>query len=207
VKKIVIASSKGGVGKTIIAVHLSDCLSDKNLKITLVDGDTNKSSTYWTNRIPAGDVGFTTKLVSQYQPSDEDLTIADLGGEWTPSHLAVIERANLTLVPTSPDALSVTATIYLCRQLERLKINYRIVLNNVPPFPSKAGLESRQYLESLKLTLLTSQLSRSSSYLRASLLGKTVRLLSEQERSAQKKQSLKAWQQVIDLSEEVEGLL
>lgn len=44
---IVIANSKGGVGKSTLAVHLAPWLNEQNHRVTLVDCDTQHSSSEW----------------------------------------------------------------------------------------------------------------------------------------------------------------
>ena len=44
---IAIANSKGGVGKSTIAVHLAAWLSEQGYGVTLADCDTQQSSSEW----------------------------------------------------------------------------------------------------------------------------------------------------------------
>ena len=44
---IVVANSKGGVGKSTIAVHLAAWLHEQGHKVTLADCDTQHSSSDW----------------------------------------------------------------------------------------------------------------------------------------------------------------
>ncbi|MCP9801804.1 ParA family protein, partial [Synechococcus sp. RedBA-s] len=44
---IVVANSKGGVGKSTLAVHLAAWLSHQGHRVTLADCDTQQSSSEW----------------------------------------------------------------------------------------------------------------------------------------------------------------
>ena len=46
---IVIANSKGGVGKSTIAVHLAAWLHEQGHSVTLADCDTQHSSSEWAS--------------------------------------------------------------------------------------------------------------------------------------------------------------
>jgi chromosome partitioning protein len=44
---ITVANSKGGVGKSTLAVHLAAWLYEQGCKVTLADCDTQQSSSEW----------------------------------------------------------------------------------------------------------------------------------------------------------------
>ena len=51
---IVVANSKGGVGKSTLAVHLAAWLHEQGHSVTLADCDTQHSSSDWTKEAMPG---------------------------------------------------------------------------------------------------------------------------------------------------------
>lgn len=96
-KRILIASSKGGVGKTMIAMHLADYLQTQKKRVVLIDADVNSSSVNWATR---SDLGFTVVSSDKYKPEDEDIAVVDMGCEWSSQHTELAKKTNLTIVPT-----------------------------------------------------------------------------------------------------------
>ena len=112
---IVVANSKGGVGKSTLAVHLAAWLHEQGHSVTLADCDTQHSSSEWAaEAIP--DV----KTVRLNDPDDildrlptlgqeTDFVIADGPGSNTETSRALLLRADLALVPCKASMLEVRA--------------------------------------------------------------------------------------------------
>jgi chromosome partitioning protein len=112
---IVIANSKGGVGKSTLAVHLAAWLNRQGHKVTLADCDTQQSSSEWI-REAAPDV----KAVRLDNPDvilndlpllaqDADFVIADGPGSQTETSRALLLRADMAIVPCKASMLEVRA--------------------------------------------------------------------------------------------------
>jgi len=112
---IVVANSKGGVGKSTIAVHLAAWLHEQGHTVTLADCDTQHSSSQWAKEaIP--DV----KAVTLADPDEildrlpalgqqSDYVVADGPGSNTETSRALLLRADLALVPCKASMLEVRA--------------------------------------------------------------------------------------------------
>jgi chromosome partitioning protein len=112
---IVVANSKGGVGKSTIAVHLASWLHEQGYSVTLADCDTQHSSSEWAKEaIP--DV----KAVRLVDPDDildrlpalgqqSEYVIADGPGSNTETSRALLLLADLALVPCKASMLEVRA--------------------------------------------------------------------------------------------------
>ena len=112
---IVIANSKGGVGKSTIAVHLAAWLHEQGHSVTLADCDTQHSSSEWAlEAIP--DVN-TVRLADPDEILDRlpilaqqaDFVIADGPGSNTETSRALLLRADLAIVPCKASMLEVRA--------------------------------------------------------------------------------------------------
>src|SRR5437016_141106 len=112
---IVIANSKGGVGKSTIAVHLAAWLHEQGHSVTLADCDTQHSSSEWAKEaIPE------VKAVRLADPDEildrlpalaqqTDFVVADGPGSNTETSRALLLRADLAIVPCKASMLEVRA--------------------------------------------------------------------------------------------------
>lgn len=112
---IVVANSKGGVGKSTLAVHLAAWLHEQGHKVTLADCDTQQSSSEWIREaIPE------IKAVRLDNPDiilnelpilaqDADFVVADGPGSQTETSRALLLRGDLAIVPCKASMLEVRA--------------------------------------------------------------------------------------------------
>jgi chromosome partitioning protein len=169
---ITIVGFKGGIGKTSAAVHLACYLQQKD-KTLLIDGDPNRSASSWAGRgkLPCDlcDEKSAVKLARGYEhividtkarPEAEDLD-------------ALVKGCDLMILPTTPDALALDALILMCKALPK-NANYKILLNIIPPKPSKYGDEAMAFLKDAKLPVFNTVIRRYSAYQRAALRGVPV---------------------------------
>src|SRR6516165_2426507 len=107
---IVIANSKGGVGKSTLAVHLAAWLHEQGHSVTLADCDTQHSSSEWV-----GEAVPDVKAVRLADPNEildrlpTDYVVADGPGSNTETSRALLLRADLALVPCKASMLEVRA--------------------------------------------------------------------------------------------------
>lgn len=112
---IVVANSKGGVGKSTLAVHLAAWLHEQGHKVTLADCDTQQSSSEWIREaIPE------IKAVRLDNPDiilnelpilaqDAEYVVADGPGSQTETSRALLLRGDLAIVPCKASMLEVRA--------------------------------------------------------------------------------------------------
>ncbi len=112
---IVIANSKGGVGKSTLAVHLAAWLHQHGHSVTLADCDTQQSSSEWIREAVPG-----LKAVRLDNPDmilndlpilshEADYVVADGPGSQTETSRALLLRADLAIVPCKASMLEVRA--------------------------------------------------------------------------------------------------
>ena len=112
---IVVANSKGGVGKSTLAVHLAAWLHEQGHTVTLADCDTQHSSSQWIKEaVPeiqtvllADPDEILDKLPTLGQKSD--YVVADGPGSNTETSRALLLRADLAIVPCKASMLEVRA--------------------------------------------------------------------------------------------------
>jgi chromosome partitioning protein len=170
---VTIAAFKGGVGKTTTALHLSAYLQTKAATL-LVDGDLNRSALDWATR---GNLPF--KVVDEKQgvrfARQYEHIVIDTPARPDPDDLKTIAQGcDILILPTSPDALALGATLQMVDALKQLETNYRILLTLIPPYPNKAGEDARATLERAGLPLFKSGIRRLAVFQRAALEGVPV---------------------------------
>jgi chromosome partitioning protein len=112
---IVLANSKGGVGKTSISVHLATWLAEQGHTVTLADCDAQQSSSEWLAEAAAGINAVrladpTAILDALPQLAQEaDFVIADGPGSNTETSRALLLRADLAIVPCKASMLEIRA--------------------------------------------------------------------------------------------------
>jgi len=112
---IAIANSKGGVGKSTLAVHLAAWLHKQGHRVTLADCDTQQSSSEWIREAVPGinavrldnpdEILNDLPLLNQ----ESDYVVADGPGSQTETSRALLLRADLAIVPCKASMLEVRA--------------------------------------------------------------------------------------------------
>ena len=192
---ITVASFKGGVGKSTTAFHLA-AYFHKLAPTLLVDGDANRSTLDWGAR---GQVPF--KVVDEKQAvkfaRKYEHIIIDTPARPNEDELKTIaEGCDLLVLPTSPDALALGATLKMVDALHSLDTNYRILLTIVPPKPNKAGTEARAAIASASLPIFNSEIRRLAVFQKAALEGVPVHAVKDS-------YSASAWQGYVDVGKEI----
>jgi chromosome partitioning protein len=116
-KTVLVASSKGGVGKTTIATHLAAHAALDGLRTVIVDADPQHSSTRWAERradletavLP---VDGTRKSWAKHVPDDTQRLVIDApAGSMADSLEGFLEVADTLVVPVLPSTLDIDATV------------------------------------------------------------------------------------------------
>ena len=112
---IAIANSKGGVGKSTLAVHLAAWLQKQGHRVTLADCDTQQSSSEWIREsvpeIKAVRLDNPDEILNDLPllNQDADYVVADGPGSQTETSRALLLRADLAIVPCKASMLEVRA--------------------------------------------------------------------------------------------------
>lgn len=195
---ITVTSHKGGVGKTVTAVHIAAFLAREfgEGSTALVDTDPNASALEWAER-----GGLPFAVVEPGDPGGgESHTVFDSQGRLHGEDLqAAASESDLLVIPTTPEALALNALMLLVEELEEIggRADYRVLLTMVPWW-SRAGKKARKELERAGVPLFEGEIRRREAFQRATLLGVPVYEVKE-------RRSHEGWEDYEKVGREVIG--
>ncbi len=165
-------SAKGGVGKTTSAIHIAAILSSDDSTL-LIDGDPNRSALKWAKR---GNLPFQVVdlMAAPKHTRNFEHIVFDTPARPNQDDMeALVESCDLLIIPTTPDILSIDATLETVDLLNALKCDrYRILLTIIPPAPRKTGEQAREALA--EFPLFKQAIRQFAAYEKAALAGVLV---------------------------------
>ncbi len=158
-KTILVASSKGGAGKSTVASNLAACFALDGKSTVLVDADPQLSSMRWAARRAGLDSAVLPIEASGKKnwraglPDDAERVVIDAAaGSMADDLERFIDHADVIVVPVLPSALDIEATVGFLNSLSKVprvhkrKLPVGLVLNRMRPWTNA----SQQALEMLK---------------------------------------------------------
>ncbi|MEO8011605.1 MAG: ParA family protein [Dokdonella sp.] len=144
--KVLVASSKGGCGKSTIATHLAAYYALKGKPTVLADADRQGSSSRWCAKRALLDtavlpVDATRVGWQQRVPDDAERVIIDSGAGIRASEIAeFIDDVDVIVVPVLPSTIDLVATAPFLAELAKLsrikrgKVPVGLVANRTKPW-------------------------------------------------------------------------
>lgn len=116
---IIIASTKGGSGKTTAAVGLYDAARAAGINVELIDADAQHSASYWLRNDPELPVIQLSVVDAAARLAERrsELTIIDTAGSDAVEHSMLFERADLILLPLSDSRLDYKPALALFKRV------------------------------------------------------------------------------------------
>lgn len=184
-KTIVVASSKGGVGKTTIATHLAAQAAQAGQRTVIVDADPQGSSTRWAQR-RAGmangavlPIDGTKRNWQKSVPDDTQRVIVDgAAGAMAADLEAFLDQAHAVVVPVLPSALDIEATVPFLNSLAKHprvrkgQLPVALIANKLKPW-TNASQQAVAVLNEWSIPVV-GQLRDSQAYVMLTGLGKSL---------------------------------
>jgi chromosome partitioning protein len=181
---IAIVGNKGGAGKTTLCVNLAAGIS-RDHSIVVIDADPQGSSLQW--RAIAGDnVSFPVyaptfslrEQARQYTVKNEYILIDCPPSVHAPQTLAVLEFADLALIPVQPSPVDLWATVHIEKAINEAReanpgLKAMLVINQLEARTTLSKLV-REVLSEISLPIADTAIRRRAVYRNSALEGKSV---------------------------------
>ena len=194
---ITITGHKGGVGKTMTAIHLATFFSEWG-RTLLVDGDPNRTALSWQQR---GRLPFEVLDEARFfqEGSAADYTVIDTPARPATEDLQdLAANCDLLVLPTVPDILSLESMLEVARQVGNA--SYKALIAMAPPRPNQEGELMRQELRDNGVPVFKTMIRRTVGFQKAALAGIPIRDLPDSRQRV-------AWNDYKAVGDEVMELL
>jgi chromosome partitioning protein len=158
---VVMASPKGGVGKSTAAVILATQLAESGASVTIIDADPNKPISRWASRPGTPETLTLVDNVTEQtiiRAIDEAarrtaFVIVDLEGTASMMVVYAISRADLVIIPTSASLLDAVEAVSAIRLVQRQEEAFRIKIPSSILFTKTSAAIRTRTLASIEAEL------------------------------------------------------
>jgi chromosome partitioning protein len=183
-RTVLVASSKGGAGKTTIATNLAANAALDGKRTALLDADRQQSSFHWAAKragLPSAvlPIDATRRGWEKHLPADTQRLVIDApAGAWGEELAPYLERADAVIVPVLPSTIDLEASVPFLNSLavhprvKKGKLPVALVANRLKPWTGA----SQQAVAQLKgwPYPVVGELRDSQAYVLMAALGKSV---------------------------------
>lgn len=183
-RTILVASSKGGAGKSTLSTNLAAHFAVDGKRTVLLDADKQHSATRWCEKraeLPSAvlPVDGTSKGFAKHLPDNAQVVVVDAAAGAMAAELEpFLERADAVLVPVLPSAIDIEATVGFLNSIvqhprvKKGKLPVGLVANRLKPW-TNASNEAVALLKSWPYPVV-GELRDTQAYVLMASLGKSV---------------------------------
>ena len=179
-----VASSKGGCGKSTLVSQLATHWAQAGQRTVIVDADRQRSSSRWASLRPDNVPGVLAlegrrKALQRVPPDTGQLLIDTPAGCGERELEPFLDLANVLLVPVLPSSFDLHATLGFIEELQQIsrirrgKLPVALVANRLKPW-THASQEALAQLTELSPFPVAAQLRDSQAYVLLTALGKGI---------------------------------
>ena len=144
-KVLAFTNQKGGTGKTTLSVNLAVLWSNSQYKVAVIDGDHQKSLTYWIEArkkyYGEGDTGIDVLAYNSHSLGEDikkikrkyNFIVIDSPPSITYDTIQIVKNADRVFVPAMPSPVDLMATIPFLNLTKQERKKSTVVLNRVLP--------------------------------------------------------------------------
>lgn len=183
---VAVGGLKGGIGKTLVSIHLAGEALVRGKKTLLADADVQRSALTWADIATEGKhpspttVGVSASLHKNLPPlaKGHDLTLVDCPPRGDVMTRAAMIIADIVVLPTGPaptDFWALSGTVELVREAQALRPDLKafLLLNRLQPRQNLSAT-AREALSTLEMPVLETTLGLRTAYAESLALGMTV---------------------------------
>lgn len=181
---IAVVGNKGGAGKTTLCVNIAAGIS-RNASIAMIDADPQGSSLQW-RAIAADNVNFPVyaatfslrQQASNYASNNDFVLIDCPPSVHAPQTQAVLEFADMALIPVQPSPVDLWATVHIEKAINEAhevnpSLEAMLVINQLESRTTLSRLV-REVLSEIALPVADTAIRRRAIYRNSALEGKSV---------------------------------
>ncbi len=158
---ILVASRKGGSGKTTLAVHLAALADKPRSPALLIDADPQGSAKFWYDRreaetpyLAVAAPGGVKAIIESARRDKVSTVIIDSPPHDTAGIATLMKLSDLAVIPTRPGPLDLAAVASTIEIARAMKTPFVVLLNAAPPWRSEGQepsimTEAREVLKDL----------------------------------------------------------
>lgn len=205
---ILVASRKGGSGKTTLAVHMAALADRPKAPALLIDADPQGSAKFWYSRrsaetpllasaAPAG----VKAILDDAKLSNVDTVIIDSPPHDANGITTLMRLADMAVIPTRPGPLDLAAVASTIEIARAVKTPFVVILNAaLPPRGEQEPaivVEARQVLADMGAPVLRAYVAQRADLSHSLITGSAVHEFSPQSRAA--KEIRAAWREIVNM--------
>lgn len=204
--KLSIVSRKGGVGKTVSAVHLAAYLGELGggERTLLVDTDPSRNALRWSMRgggFPFRVVGEEEAAAAMAQEPRPEHVVVDVKGSPEVAEIeALALRSDVLVIPAMPSGLSLDTLVQTIEDIVAVgrEDHYRVLLTAVPPWPYRRGPRAREALGRIGAPVFDGEVRRLEAFETATETGSLVQEVRD-------RRAARGWEDYARVGEELVG--